>query len=1034
MLELAFSTWGRRSQYIALLNGFVVVGTFAIAENCARAQSTIIPDNSLGTEASVVTPNVVIKGVLSEEISGGLIKGTNLLHSFEEFNVSPGRGAYFTPPSGVENILTRVTGANPSQILGTLGVTAGSANLFLMNPNGLIFGQTARLDVMGSFVGTTANAIRLSNGDIFSARPNQSLPTQLLKVNPNAFLFNQIANQLVPAIQVNQASLSVRDGMSLLLLGGNVTLDGANVQVLGGQIDIGGLSAEGTIELSGSANSFNLRFPENIQRSDVSLVNKSRVNVTDRGQGSVVINARNLNIVDESSISVGIRSTLRAHDSISQNVTLNASGIVKINQNSQVRNVVETDATGNAGNININAGKVEVTGGQIRTRTLGNGNAGNINIKAGEILIDNPAYVSEASRRTSDDKPAIDASNFSNDSVKGRGRSGNVSLAADGSIVLIGRGEGSTYDNKVISTYSASRGRGEGHVLLKANGSISLDNAFIVTSTFTTDTNAGEILLQGQEAVSLKNNSSLVATSFARGNSGNITLTSSGLVLVENSLMSANIGAAQGSFPAQGNAGNIYISGNSVFVTAGSEVTTRNALGGNSGNIQVDATDIVEISGRVPELFSKKNRSNTAVYSTLLTTAEERATGQAGDININVPSGTLLIADGASLRAESQGIFRGGNINVHAKTVELNGGGKLLTSASNSGDAGNITLSASARITIAGSNPNFDEVFQQAIIRYGSRREAEIRLGTVGGASGIYASTSETSTGKSGDINVTTGRLVVRDDAQLSVSSGQKDAGNLEIQARSIFLDYRGKLRAATASGKGGDINLQVRDNILMRHQSQISADAGNNGNGGNININSPNGFIVAVPWEDSNILANAEQGKGGNITIVSSGIYGFENSFFLTSLSDINASSDFGSDGTVQIEILGIDPDLRPVNFPTEIVRATLSQGCQKNASQEENRFFITGRGGLPSNPYEPLTSESFMADWITPKPNSQVPLGLTTVEQNSHNLTSKSIVEATGWKIDPEGEVVLTASTSTIPPLSSQLGASVCGSRLIP
>lgn len=1028
MLELALRGWCCRNPYIALVSGLVMGGTIAFAESLALAQSNIVPDNSLGTSNSTVAPNVVIKGVPSEEISGGLIKGTNLLHSFQEFNIDVGRGAYFTLPSGVDNILTRITGANPSQILGTLGVTGGNANLFFMNPNGIVFGSTARLDVMGSFVGTTANAIRLGNGDIFSTKPTESLPTQLLNVNPNAFLFNQISNQAIPTIQVNRASLSVSEGKSLVLLGGNVSLNAANIQALDGQIELGGLAGAGTVALLGSANNLNLRFSENIHKTDVSLVNRAKVEVTGKGQGSVVINAQDLNIFGESLISAGISSRSIAGSSTSRDVILNSTGIIKINQNSQVRNVVEANGTGNAGNININASKVEVTGGQIRTRTLGNGNAGNININAGEILIDNPLYVSDARNRRSDDKPAIDASNFSNNLIGGRGRSGNVSLEAIGSIVLIGRAEGSIYDNKVISTYTTNRGRGgSGNVSIKANGPIYLENAFIVTSSF--NGNAGNILLHANKVLSLTNNSALVATSFIKGDSGSITLKSSDSVLVKNSLISANIGATENYLSAEGNAGNIYISGKSVFVTAGSELTTKNSLGGNAGDIQIDAIDTVEVSGRVPELFSETNRSSTAIYSTLMTTTEKNAGGQAGDISINVPNGTLRVADGASLRAESQGNFKGGTIAVNAKRVELTGGGKLLTSASKSGDAGNITISASDRVYISGSNPNFDEIFNQTAIEYGGKAEAEIRLGTVGGASGIYASTSEMSTGKSGNINLTTGELIVREGAQVSVSSGQKDAGNLEIQARSLFLDNGGKLRAATASGEGGDIKLQVQDSILMRRQSQISADAGNNGNGGNITINIPNGFIVGFSNEDSNIIANAQQGKGGRITIVSSGIYGFENRASLTSLSDINASSDFGLNGTVQIDILGIDPNLRQIDLPTEIIQARLSQSCQDMTAQEESRFVITGRGGLPSNPYGILNNETAIADWITLDPNTQVSPTSTTVSRQPDDLLSKSIVEATGWTISPQGEVILTASASTISSSGSQLGSSGCG-----
>jgi filamentous hemagglutinin family protein len=133
-----------------------------------------VPDNTLGAESSTVTPDVVIRGIPSDQIDGGAIRGANLFHSFEQLSVLEGRGAYFANPVGVKNILSRVTGANRSDILGRLGVL-GNANLFLINPDGIVFGQNASLDVQGSFLATTADAVKVGDGGLFSA----SQPTEV---------------------------------------------------------------------------------------------------------------------------------------------------------------------------------------------------------------------------------------------------------------------------------------------------------------------------------------------------------------------------------------------------------------------------------------------------------------------------------------------------------------------------------------------------------------------------------------------------------------------------------------------------------------------------------------------------------------------------------------------------------------------------------------------------------------------------------------------------------------------------------------
>ena len=116
-----------------LLKSLVVGGILLF--QCARAFSQVTPDNTLRNESSVVNT----RDETSDSIDGGAVRGQNLFHSFQEFNVDAGRGVYFANPEAVNNIFSRVTGNNVSNILGTLGVD-GAANLFLINPNGIVFG------------------------------------------------------------------------------------------------------------------------------------------------------------------------------------------------------------------------------------------------------------------------------------------------------------------------------------------------------------------------------------------------------------------------------------------------------------------------------------------------------------------------------------------------------------------------------------------------------------------------------------------------------------------------------------------------------------------------------------------------------------------------------------------------------------------------------------------------------------------------------------------------------------------------------
>jgi large exoprotein involved in heme utilization and adhesion len=445
-------------------------------------------------------------------------------------------------------------------------------------------------------------------------------------------------------------------------------------------------------------------------------------------------------------------------------------------------------------------------------------------------------------------------------------------------------------------------------------------------------------------------------------------------------------------------------------------------LGGNSGKIEINATDAVEISGRLPVSLIGKSRAESILFTRLLTSAGGNATGKAGDININVPNGSLRVADGASLRAETEAAFGGGNINVNAKVVELTGGGKLRTTTSSSGDAGNITFNNTERITISGNISGFDEILNEVAEKLEPQDLDEITDPGYIAPSGVYATTSETSTGKGGNVEITTRKLQVQDNGQINVSSdGQGNAGLLKVTANSIFLDNNGRLQAATAFGEGGNIDLNVRDYILMRRQSQISAAARNNAKGGNITISSPNGFVVTANNEDSNIVATAEKGQGGNITITSSGVYGFEISPSVTrseTFSDINATSQAGPqfNGTVLINNPNVDPSRGLVELPIVVadVSAPINSGCAAFAKSGGNQFIVTGRGGLPPSPYEMLSNDVV---WLDTRISE-----ITTQQQRSEIPAAKppskdhavAIVPATGWVFNGKGQVTLISHTS--------------------
>ncbi|BAZ00945.1 filamentous hemagglutinin family outer membrane protein [Tolypothrix tenuis PCC 7101] len=253
------------------------------------------------------------------------------------------------------------------------------------------------------------------------------------------------------------------------------------------------------------------------------------------------------------------------------------------------------------------------------------------------------------------------------------------------------------------------------------------------------------------------------------------------------------------------------------------------------------------------------------------------------------------------------------------------------------------------------------------------------------------------------------------DERSLLDASGTN--GSIQIQGRNI-------------NGNGGNVKLNLHNDLLMRHDSLITATAAGKGNGGNLLINAS----VIVGLENSDIIANAVQGQGGNIQITTQGIFGLELRPQLTSKSDITASSQFGLNGGVEIKTLAVDPSKGIVALPVQPKDASslITQGCGQNQPSESNHFIVTGRGGLPQNPDVVLGSDTVLEDMQTvPIPTNSDRSLVTASSINLPSQTANEIIEAQGLLITPQGEILLTAQATVITPHSSGLNAASCSTN---
>ena len=307
--------------------------------------------------------------------------------------------------------------------------------------------------------------------------------------------------------------------------------------------------------------------------------------------------------------------------------------------------------------------------------------------------------------------------------------------------------------------------------------------------------------------------------------------------------------------------------------TGGGSITINarnlNLEAGDSGRSLITAgitADSISSEAQAGDITIKATENVTVDNSIIENQVASEAVGDAGGVTITTDS--LSLTNGGRVDASTLGQGNAGDVTVIANTLEASSGGQLQTTISGNFDAGNITLKVQDNLTLSGED------------------------------SGLFANTSPDSTGDGGSIFIvhpTT--MIIRDGAQVAVNSeGIGRGGNIDLQAGSLTLD-RGTITAETASNQGGNINLTLSDLLTLRNNSQITATAGTaqaGGDGGNITIDAP--FIIAFPQENSEISANAFEGKGGNISINTNTIIGIEPRDQQTPLSDITASSEWGA------------------------------------------------------------------------------------------------------------------------------------------
>nr|WP_242038586.1 filamentous hemagglutinin N-terminal domain-containing protein [Chroococcidiopsis sp. [FACHB-1243]] len=1022
----------------------------------AGAFAQIVSDRTLPNSSTVTDSGN------TSTIEGGTSAGSNLFHSFESFSLPTGNSAYFNNGADITNIFSRVTGRSASNIDGLIRANGG-ANLFLLNPNGIIFGRNASLNIGGSFVATTADAIGFGDGFEFSARNPQSTP--LLTINvPIGLQFGSNAG----SVSINGSSLQVIPGRSLVLIGGNVSIDGGKLVAPSGRMVLGGVAGENTIGLFPIGNFFDLNFPQGVPQADVSLTNQAEVNVLSSSGGSIAVNAANLNISGGSQLLTGI-SGIGSPNTQAGNIEINTTGAVNLD-GSTIFNVVQPTGVGRAGDIIIKAESLSVAnGGGIQASTFGQGNAGSLRIDARDTVSFNngsavfttvePGAVGNGNDiQIQARSVSIANGSFLTASTLGKGNAGNVIIEAR-ETVLFDRGNANS--SVGIDDYQYRVGEGNGGNISITTGSLALANqAQLLASSYVPQGNAGNVNIEARDRISLSNESYIFSQLVgAAGTAGNINISTGSLWVTDGSILSTDtFGNGNGgnisikardtvSFLTEGGAyslvqpwavgkgGNIDMTIGSLVLADGSFIAASTLGTGNSGNVTITASDSISLDGVNKQGFSGGLYSETATQdigdggnmnisarslkvtngARVATDANDEATGSAGSININATDflsfdgvGSNGVSSGAYSRVETQAAGNANDINITTRSLSLTNGAVVTASTQGRGNAARIKIAASDSVSIDGV-----------------------------GSNGVYSGVSNTvetqAVGNGNDIDIITGTLKLTNGAELSSSSkGDGTAGNLRVNARSIRLDNNALLTASTQStlvdpnSEQATININSQNLFISRNSNIFTNAEGENVSGGNINIDTD--FLIA--FENSDISANSVNARGGNVAIDATGIFGIEVRDRPTPFSDITATgANSALSGNVQLNIEQVELNRGLVELPAQVVDTSglIASSCR--AATEGSSFTMTGRGGLPPTPQQELDDDPVWRDRRLVRMREQ---GAGSREQGGQGRQGRQggqgrttnnqlpitnyqpVVEATGWAIAPSGEVMLTAAAA--------------------
>ncbi len=528
----------------------------------------------------------------------------------------------------------------------------------------------------------------------------------------------------------------------------------------------------------------------------------------------------------------------------SESVTL--SGLRGDGRGSVLSTTVESEATGDAGNLTVETGRLNLNdGARITTSTFGQGNAGAITIETAQLALN--------------DGSEIFTSTF------GEGNAGNLTVRATESVTLNGfdyNGFGS-----ILQTIVGLEAIGNAGDLTIETAQLALtDGARITTSTLGQG-NAGAITIETGR-LTLNDGSEISTSTFGEGNAGNLTVRATESVTLSglnsrgrNSSLQTVVG-----LEAIGNAGNLTIETAELTLNDGALITTSTFGQGNAGNLTVRATESVTLNGLDDDGFGSR----------LQTIVGPEAIGDAGSLTIETAQ--LTLNDDASITTSTLGQGNAGAITLETVELTLNDSSEISTSTFGEGNAGNLTVRATESVTLSGLDDD----------GFGSTLETRVGLETIGDAGSLTIETAQltlnddasitTSTfgqGNAGAITLETAELTLNDGSEISTSTfGEGNAGNLTVRATESVtlsgLDDDGfgstleTIVNSKAIGDAGSLTIETAQ-LTLNDGASITTSTFGQGNAGTITLET-----AELTLNDGSEIFTSTLGQGnaGNLTV----------------------------------------------------------------------------------------------------------------------------------------------------------------------